>query len=98
MAMQQDGATERHGQPMDEDAEPRRTSVPAVFYGGDLPQAPVPPAYYRDDTPPDPPRGDPHWREFPFFESMRSTHLVIAGIVVCVCLATVVHLALLLFL
>ncbi len=95
--MQQDGAAGRQSRSIDEDAEPRRTSVPAVFYEDELPEATVPPAFYRDDMPPDPPRGDPHWREFPFFESMRSTHLVIAGIVFCVCLATVVHLATLLF-
>jgi hypothetical protein len=95
--MDEDGTTDAGNHVPVEDLEPRHTVVPAVFYADDPSEAPVPPAFYRDDTPPDPPWGDPHWREFPFFESMRSTHLVVAGIIVCVCLATVVHLAALLF-
>jgi hypothetical protein len=96
--MDEDGTTTRHDQLLVEHMDPRRTIVPAVFYGDDLSQIPVPPAFYRDDIPPDPPKGDPHWREFPFFESMKSTHLLIAGIIVGVCLATVAHLATLLLL
>ncbi len=57
----------------------------------------IPPAFYRDEDPPDPPAGDPHWREFPFFENARGAHLLIGFVAFFVIFATVVHLAVLLF-
>lgn len=57
----------------------------------------VPPAFYCDDEPPEPPETDPHWREWPLFESVRTSRLLVAGIVACVCLSTIAHLTILLF-
>ena len=62
----------------------------------DPPRTTIPPAFYRDDDPPEPPEGDPHWREFPLFENIRAKYLLIAMIMVCVCMATVVHMLILL--
>lgn len=62
----------------------------------DPPRTTVPPAFYRDDDPPEPPESDPHWREFPFFDNMRSTHLLIAGIMISVIMATFIHMLILL--
>jgi len=57
----------------------------------------VPPAFYRDDEPPEPPEGDPHWREFPFFEGIKGSRLLVAGIVLGVLFVTLAHLAVILF-
>lgn len=57
----------------------------------------VPPAFYRDEEPPEPPEGDPHWREFPIFDAMKGSRWVVAAIVLGVCLVTLAHLAVLLF-
>lgn len=57
----------------------------------------VPPAFYCDDEPPEPPEGDPHWREFPFFDAMKTPRLMIAAIASGVVFVTLVHLAVLLF-
>jgi hypothetical protein len=57
----------------------------------------VPAAFYRDDEPPEPPEDDPHWQEFPLFDTFRGARLVVAAIVVGVCFATMAHLAILLF-
>ena len=61
------------------------------------PRVIVPPAFYRDDEPPEPPEGDPHWREFPFFEGTKDARLLVAGIVLGVLFVTLAHLAVLLF-
>ncbi len=60
------------------------------------PRTIVPPAFYRDDEPPEPPDGDPHWREFPSFDGVRSSYLLVAGIIICVLMATAVHMLILL--
>ena len=60
------------------------------------PRTAVPPAFYSDEEPPEPPEDDPHWREFPLFESMKATHLLIAAIILGVLFATFAHLMLLL--
>jgi hypothetical protein len=57
----------------------------------------VPAAFYRDDEPPEPPEGDPHWREFPIFDAMKGSRWVVAAIVLGVCLVTLAHLAVLFF-
>ena len=57
----------------------------------------VPPAFYRDDDPPEPPEGDPHWREFPLFDAMKTPRLLIAAIAMGVVFVTLVHLAVLFF-
>ena len=57
----------------------------------------VPPAFYRDDEPPEPPEGDAHWREFPIFDAMKGSRWVVAAIVLGVCLVTLIHLSILLF-
>ena len=63
----------------------------------DGPRITVPPAFYRDDEPPEPPEGDPHWREFPLFEGIKGSRLLVAGIVLGVVFVTLAHLAVLLF-
>jgi hypothetical protein len=73
----------------------REDGPPAVRYDG--PRVIVPPAFYRDDEPPEPPAGDPHWREFPFFEGIKGARLLVAGIVLGVLIVTLAHLAVLLF-
>jgi hypothetical protein len=62
----------------------------------DGPRIIVPPAFYRDDEPPEPPEGDPHWREFPFFEGIKGSRLLVAGIVLGVLFVTLAHLAVIL--
>ena len=64
------------------DDRPRPPDVPAVFYR---------------DEPPEPPEDDPHWQEFPLFDTFRGARIVVAAIVVGVCFATLAHLAILLF-
>jgi len=59
-------------------------------------RTPVPPAFYNDEDPPEPPEDDPHWREFPFFNNIRSSHLLVVGIVASLMFATLVHLLILL--
>ena len=61
------------------------------------PRTVVPAAFYRDDEPPEPPEDDPHWREFPIFESIRGARLLVAAIVAAVLFATFAHLAILIF-
>ena len=56
----------------------------------------VPPAFYNDDEPPEPPYDDPHWREFPFLDNVKSSHLLAVAIVGCLLFATMVHLLILL--
>jgi hypothetical protein len=73
----------------------REDRSPAVRDDG--PRVIVPPAFYRDDEPPEPPEGDPHWREFPFFEGIKGSRLLVAGIVLGVLFVTLAHLAVLLF-
>ena len=73
----------------------REDGAPAVH--DDVPRVTVPPAFYRDDEPPEPPEGDPHWREFPFLEGIRGSRLLVAGIVLGVLFVTLAHLAVLLF-
>jgi len=63
----------------------------------DAPRTLVPPAFYRDDEPPEPPDDEPHRSEFPLFEAATASRLLVAGIVLCVCFATLVHLSILLF-
>ncbi len=60
------------------------------------PRTIVPPAFYRDDEPPEPPEDDPHWQEFPLFDNMRASHLLVAGICVSVLMATFIHMLILL--
>ncbi len=59
-------------------------------------RTPVPPAFYNDEDPPEPPEDDPHWREFPFFDNIKSSHLLVAGIVAFLMFATLAHLLILL--
>ena len=73
----------------------REDGPPAVHDDG--PRVIVPPAFYRDDEPPEPPEDDPHWREFPFFEGIKGSRLLVAGIVLGVLFVTLAHLAVLLF-
>ncbi|HKC76256.1 MAG TPA: hypothetical protein VKF37_18950 [Chloroflexota bacterium] len=73
----------------------REAGPPAVCDDG--PRVSVPPAFYRDDEPPEPPAGDPHWREFPFCEGIKGSRLLVAGIVLGVLFVTLAHLAVLLF-
>jgi len=63
---------------------------------GEPPRVVVPPAFYRDDEPPEPPEGDPHWREFPNFDNITGSHLLVAGVVACLLFAVFVHMLLLL--
>ncbi len=56
----------------------------------------VPPAFYNDEDPPEPPEDDPHWQEFPFFDGVKSSHLLAAGIVAFLLFATMAHLLILL--
>jgi hypothetical protein len=66
----------------------------------DGPRVIVPPAFDRDDEPPEPPAGDPHWREFPefpFFEGIKGSRLLVAGVVLGVLFVTLAHLAVILF-
>ena len=55
----------------------------------------VPPAFYNDDDPPEPPGDDPHWREFPYLDNIKSSHLLAIGIVSFLLFATLVHLLIL---
>ena len=73
----------------------REDEAPAVH--DDVPRVTVPPAFYRDDEPPEPPEGDPHWREFPFLEGIKGSRLLVAGIVLGVLFVTLAHLAIILF-
>jgi hypothetical protein len=73
----------------------REDGSPAVRDDGG-PRVIVPPAFYRDDEPPEPPAGDPHWREFPFFEGVKGARLLVAGIVLGVLFVTLAHLAVIL--
>ena len=74
----------------------REDGPPAVREDGPGPRVIVPPAFYRDDEPPEPPAGDPHWREFPFFEGIKGARLLVAGIVLGVLFVTLAHLAVIL--
>lgn len=75
---------------------PSIDGVPPVI-NDEPPRTIIPPAFYRDDEPPEPPDGDPHWREFPFFNDMKKSHLVVIGVVSGVLLVTLAHLAILFF-
>lgn len=57
----------------------------------------VPPAFYRDEEPPEPPEDDPHWREFPIFDGVRNSRLLVVMVVAIVLTATFAHLAILFF-
>lgn len=57
----------------------------------------VPPAFYNDEEPPEPPEDDPHWREFPIFDGVRSSRLLVVMVVAIVLTATFAHLAILFF-
>lgn len=57
----------------------------------DPPRTTIPPAFYRDDDPPEPPDDDPHWQEFPFFDAMKGSRLIVVCIVAGVIFVTLVH-------